>query len=212
MHSQSFSWVWLFGTLWSVSHQAPLSMRFSWSGLPFLPPGGLPDSGIEATSPTSPAIAGNPNNIIIIYYYNYLTIHWGWFQWNDLLKVIQLTSVGFFFYRCNRGVRHPSCCEGRLGVPLNWLVKSVFNLKLRWNSVSFWLEAVTVGFLSSFNRWDRPPLEEWRKVRIPLESKQGNRPSSRDKVVNVGHISSCGRKLVILLELWQVSRGTSWIA
>ena len=42
-----------------VAHQAPLSMKFSrqeyWSGLPFLPPGCLPDPGIE---PTSPAMAG----------------------------------------------------------------------------------------------------------------------------------------------------------
>ena len=40
-------------------HQAPLSRGFSrqeyWSGLPFPPPGGLPDPGIE---PMSPALAG----------------------------------------------------------------------------------------------------------------------------------------------------------
>ena len=42
--------------LWTVAHQAPLSMGFSrqeyWSGLPFPPPGDLPDRGIEAGSPT----------------------------------------------------------------------------------------------------------------------------------------------------------------
>ena len=42
-----FSCVRLFGTLWTVAHQAPLSMGFSrqeyWSGLPCLPPGYLPD-------------------------------------------------------------------------------------------------------------------------------------------------------------------------
>ena len=54
----------LFATLWTVAHQAPLSMRFSrqeyWSGLPFLSPmgGGLPNPGIEPTSPVSPALAG----------------------------------------------------------------------------------------------------------------------------------------------------------
>ena len=41
------------------SPQAPLSMGFSrqehWSGLPFPPPGDLPDPGVE---PTSPALAG----------------------------------------------------------------------------------------------------------------------------------------------------------
>ena len=46
-----FSRVQLFVTLWSVAHQAPLSMGFSrqehWSGLPCPPPGDLPDTGIE---------------------------------------------------------------------------------------------------------------------------------------------------------------------
>ena len=46
-----FSHVQLFATPWTVAHQAPLSMVFSrqeyWSGLPFPPPGDLPDSGIE---------------------------------------------------------------------------------------------------------------------------------------------------------------------
>ena len=43
----------------TVACQAPLSMGFSWqeywSGLPFPPPGNLPDPGIEAASP---ALAG----------------------------------------------------------------------------------------------------------------------------------------------------------
>ena len=42
-------------TSWTVVHQAPLSMRFSrqeyWSGLPFPPPGDLPDPGIKSKSP-----------------------------------------------------------------------------------------------------------------------------------------------------------------
>ena len=45
----------LFSTLRTVARQAPLSMGFSrqeyWSGLPFPPPGNLPDSGIKPTSP-----------------------------------------------------------------------------------------------------------------------------------------------------------------
>ena len=52
----------LFATLWTVAHQAPLSMKFSrqeyWSGLPFPPPGDLPDPGIEPASLISPALAG----------------------------------------------------------------------------------------------------------------------------------------------------------
>ena len=42
--------------------QAPLSLGFSrqeyWSGLPFPPPGDLPDSGIESTSPASCILGG----------------------------------------------------------------------------------------------------------------------------------------------------------
>ena len=57
-----FSHVRLFVTLWTVVHQAPLSMGLSrqeyCSGLPCPPPGDLPDPGIRSASPTSPALAG----------------------------------------------------------------------------------------------------------------------------------------------------------
>ena len=47
-------------TPWTVvARQAPLSMGFSlqeyWSGLPFPPPGDLPNPGMELASPKSPA-------------------------------------------------------------------------------------------------------------------------------------------------------------
>ena len=51
----------LFAILWTVAHQAPLSMGYSrqehWSGLTFPPPGDLPDPGIKPTSLMSPALA-----------------------------------------------------------------------------------------------------------------------------------------------------------
>ena len=51
--------VWLFVIPWTVSRQAPLSMGCSMqeylSGLPFPPPGDLPNPGIE---PMSPALVG----------------------------------------------------------------------------------------------------------------------------------------------------------
>ena len=54
--------VWLSATLWTIAHQAPLSMGFPrqeyWSGLPFPPPGDLPHPGIESVALTSPALAG----------------------------------------------------------------------------------------------------------------------------------------------------------
>ena len=44
----------------TVARQAPVSMGFSrqeyWNGLPFPPPGDLPNPGIEPESPVSPAL------------------------------------------------------------------------------------------------------------------------------------------------------------
>ena len=57
-----FSHVQLFVTLWTVAHPAPVSMGFFrqeyWSGLPFPPPGDLPDPEIEPRSLMFPALAG----------------------------------------------------------------------------------------------------------------------------------------------------------
>ena len=73
LRAQSLSRVQLSVTPWTVARQAPLSMGLSrqeyCSGLPFPPPGNLPDPGIEPGSLTSPALAvlyrychlGNPS-------------------------------------------------------------------------------------------------------------------------------------------------------
>ena len=57
-----FICVLLFSALWTVAHQAPVSMGFSrqeyWSGLPCPPPGDLPNPGTEPTSLVPPALAG----------------------------------------------------------------------------------------------------------------------------------------------------------
>ena len=59
--AQLLSHVQLFGTAWTVAHQAPLSMEFSrqeyWRGLPFLTSGDFPDPGIEPLSLVCPALA-----------------------------------------------------------------------------------------------------------------------------------------------------------
>ena len=60
--AQSLSHIWLFGTPWTVTLQAPLSVGFSrqeyWRRLPFPTPGDLPDSGIEPVSLASSASTG----------------------------------------------------------------------------------------------------------------------------------------------------------
>ena len=59
VHAHVLNSVGLFVTPWTVAHQAPLSMgllRQEYkSGLPFPPPGDLPNPGI---GPLSPALAG----------------------------------------------------------------------------------------------------------------------------------------------------------
>ena len=58
---KSLSRAGLFATLWSIAHQAPLSMRFSrqeyWNGLPFPSPGDLPNPGIKHGFPALQADA-----------------------------------------------------------------------------------------------------------------------------------------------------------
>ena len=54
-HYNVLSHVQLLEISWIVAHQAPLSMGFSrqehWSGLPFLPPGDLPNPEVKPVSP-----------------------------------------------------------------------------------------------------------------------------------------------------------------
>ena len=70
-----------FVTLSTIAHQAPLPIEFSrqeyWSGLPFPPPGDLPNPGIEPTSPASPALQvyslpteppGKPHSVFLVTY------------------------------------------------------------------------------------------------------------------------------------------------
>ena len=59
---QSVSHVRLFVALWTIGHQAPLSLEFSrqeyWRKLPFPTPGDLPSPGIKLKSIASPVLAG----------------------------------------------------------------------------------------------------------------------------------------------------------
>ena len=74
-----FSLVQPFVTPWTVALQAPLTMGFSrreyWSRLPFPPPGGLPDPGLEPLSLASPALAGG-----------FFTTNASWEGFKDMMK------------------------------------------------------------------------------------------------------------------------------
>ena len=58
-----FGFVRVFETMWTVAHQASLSLGFSrqgyWGGLPCASPGDLPNPGIKFMSPASPALQSN---------------------------------------------------------------------------------------------------------------------------------------------------------
>ena len=76
VHAQPLSRVQFFATSWTATCQAPLSMGFPrqeyWSGLPFSPPGDLPDPRIEPVSPALQADSlllshlGDPNSAGVI--------------------------------------------------------------------------------------------------------------------------------------------------
>ena len=74
-----FTRVQLFVTLWTVAHQALLSMEFSrqeyWSGLPCPPSGNLSNRRIESTSLMSPALAGG-----------FFTTSATWEAWEDVVE------------------------------------------------------------------------------------------------------------------------------
>ena len=88
-----------FATPWSVVHQAPVSVGFSrqeyWSGLPFPPPGDLPNPGMELTRRvsyyTGRFFTIEPQSAFLFY------SAWGqrtWFSFNLYLQsvVFQLES------------------------------------------------------------------------------------------------------------------------
>ena len=76
---KSLSHVRLFETPWTVAYQATQSMEFSrqeyWSGLPFPPPGDLPNPGIEPGSPAlqTDALPSEPQ-IMSIYHWQRMTL------------------------------------------------------------------------------------------------------------------------------------------
>ena len=86
-----FSCVRLFATLWTRAIQASRSMRFSrqkyWSGLPCLPPGDLPNPGIEPMALKSPALANG--------FFTTRTTREAWLSPNQPVKRESLPRLSF---------------------------------------------------------------------------------------------------------------------
>ena len=90
------SCVWLFATPWTVAHQAPLFMEFSrqeyWSGLPWPPPGDLPNPILNLGL----CIAGRYFTIWATREYQCLMLFWG-LPWYPVAKTAssQCRGPGF---------------------------------------------------------------------------------------------------------------------
>ena len=56
-HEQNLT-PYLFSSIFIFNMSTGLPKKEHWCGLPFPPPGNLPDSGIKPTSPVPPALAG----------------------------------------------------------------------------------------------------------------------------------------------------------
>ena len=65
---------------WTVARQAPLYLKFSrqeyWSGLPFPPPGNLPDPGIEPKSPALHANRRELGNLLTVILFSVFCFLW----------------------------------------------------------------------------------------------------------------------------------------
>ena len=112
---QSLNRVRLFGTPWTVAHQAPLSMRFSrqeyWSGLPCPPPGDLPNPVID---PESPVLAGGfftaepPGKPHLTHRKSQSKVHYGIHQWNCKPITRSIRMLGSHEFG---GFREDSTCQ-----------------------------------------------------------------------------------------------------
>ena len=121
---------WLTATSWTLAHQAPLSMEFSrqecCSGLPCLPPGDLPNPGIEPSSPTLQADSlpseppGKPKNTgvgsLSLLQGNFLTrelnqglLHCGWILYQLSYQGSLENTIEEDKCKCSPGRLYPFC-------------------------------------------------------------------------------------------------------
>ena len=147
----------------TVAHRAFLSMGFSWrgywSGLPFPPPGDLLDSGIEPTSPMSPALQADSLPLS----------HWG--SWMILPHVLISTGSG-----CLQHCGPVQCCSEEHGERKSFWVADI--QAKHWVLRGFfldWWETRTLDLEYFMGRWKwfssrRPnPASVWFCNQVLLE-------------------------------------------
>ena len=137
--AQSLSRAGLFVTPWTIACQAPLSTEFSrqkyWSGLPFPPPGDLPDPGIEPRSLASPALAGGSlplcPNIHLLFIAALFAIAKAWRlaiakTWRlAIAKTWRLPCLSYCRHGCNE--HRGACTVLPRYMPKNWIAGSYGN-------------------------------------------------------------------------------------
>ena len=131
-----------FVTLWTVGHQAPLSMGFSrqeyWSGLLFPPPGDLSHPGIEPASLVSPALTGG-----------FFLIHWAirevlcpGYRERKWIFIILVETPVFFSHRIwdsNQGVICSKVCT------IQHHLETWKTYRFHGPSSTYWIKSLRVG-------------------------------------------------------------------
>ena len=143
-----------------------------WSGLPYSPPGDLPDPGIKPVSPASPALQADsllselPGTCSFIHTYIHTHTH----------THIKLKSWTFFFFSSTSlllptHLPPPSCTHAQSCNPMDFSppdssVHGFFQARiLEWGAISFsknlehfWTDFWLLGFVSSvvILLWDQP--------------------------------------------------------
>ena len=161
MYTQSLSRVWLFGTPWTVAHQAPLSMRLPrqeyWSGFLLPLEWDLPHPGIKPTSPaladgfftTEPPVKVILSLIAVNLIKNKLCcsnwFFWGIFQMSTTdtesydfcyFSCFKLTSI-FYYHFISWGV----ICGLYLQSKKYFFAKKLIE-KINWWQINFWREDI----------------------------------------------------------------------
>ena len=101
-HVHVLNCVWLFAALWTIAHQAPLSMEFSrqeyWSGVPFPSLGDLLDPGIKPLSLAFSALADRFFTTSVTWEAPFLSCLWS-ISWNQYL--CQIFAIAWILWDRN---------------------------------------------------------------------------------------------------------------
>ena len=155
--TQSFTFVRLFATSWTVAHQALLFMSFSrqeyWSELPFSPPGHLSDQGIE---PMSSALVGR--------FFPLSYLGRSPFPYKNIWKIFHKMPFKLYLWKLkgNGNSLQYSCLENPMDRGAWWA--TVHGVAKSWPGLSDW--AQTIGHLLRCGSVCREAVLFWNSLLI----------------------------------------------